>query len=179
MTPDVAVTSAVYRLDRSNSSARDPNDVSKTVQTGRQRTTGVELGVAGSVTSRWQIAGGWATQRARIESATTSAQKGATVPLVPQTTLSLWNRYQIASRLGGGVGVVHQTRSFAAIDNAVTLPGFTRVDAAAYVSLLRDVRLQVNVENVLDERYYPTSHGNNNILPGAPRSVRVGLNTGF
>src|SRR5688572_669527 len=163
VTPDVAVTSAVYRLDRSNSSARDPNDVSKTVQTGRQRTTGVELGVAGSVTSRWQIAGGWATQRARIESATTSAQKGATVPLVPQTTLSLWNRYQFASRLGGGVGVVHQTRSFAAIDNAVTLPGFTRVDAAAYVSVLGDVRLQVNVENVLDERYYPTSHGNNNI----------------
>jgi catecholate siderophore receptor len=179
VTPDVAVTSAVYRLDRSNSSARDPNDVSKTVQTGRQRTTGVELGVAGNVTSRWQIAGGWATQRGRIESATTSAQKGATVPLVPQTTLSLWNRYQIASRLGGGVGVVHQTRSFAAIDNAVTLPGFTRVDAAAYVSLLGDVRLQVNVENVFDERYYPTSHGNNNILPGAPRSVRVGLNTGF
>ena len=179
VTPEVAVTSAVYRLDRSNSTARDPNDPSRTVQTGRQRTTGLELGVAGNLTRRWQVAGGWATQRARIESATTSAQKGATVPLVPQTTLSLWNRYQIASRLGAGIGVVHQSRVYAAIDNAVTLPSFTRVDAAAYVGLLRDVRLQLNVENVLDERYFPTSHGNNNIMPGAPRSVRVGLNTGF
>ena len=101
------------------------------------------------------------------------------MPLVPQTTVSLWNRYQIASRLGAGIGVIHQSRVYAAIDNAVTLPSFTRVDAAAYVGLLRDVRLQLNVENLLDERYFPTSHGNNNIMPGAPRSVRVGLNTGF
>ena len=177
--PDFAVTSALYRLDRSNSTARDPNDPSRTVQTGRQRTSGLELGVTGSLTPRWQIAGGWATQRARIVSATTAAQNGATIPLVPQTTLSLWNRYQLVSRLGAGVGVIHQTRSYAAIDNAVTLPSFTRVDAAAYIGLVRDVRLQLNVENLLDERYYPTSHGNNNIMPGAPRSLRVGLNTGF
>jgi catecholate siderophore receptor len=176
---DLAITSAAYRLDRTNSSARDPNDVSKTVQTGRQRTTGYELGVTGSVTSRWQIAGGWAAQRARIVNATTSARAGATVPLVPRMTLSLWNRYQFAPRLGGGLGVIHQARSYAAIDNTVTLPAFTRVDAAAYIGLVRDVRLQVNVENLLDERYYPTSQGNNNIMPGAPRSLRVGVNTGF
>ncbi|MDQ3310363.1 MAG: TonB-dependent receptor, partial [Gemmatimonadota bacterium] len=36
---------------------------------------------------------------------------------------------------------------------------------------------QLNVENVLDQRYYSTSHGNNNILPGAPRTVRVSLTT--
>jgi catecholate siderophore receptor len=37
----------------------------------------------------------------------------------------------------------------------------------------------VNVENLLDERYYATSHGNNNIMPGAPRTVRLTLTTGF
>jgi catecholate siderophore receptor len=36
---------------------------------------------------------------------------------------------------------------------------------------------QVNVENLFDEKYYPTSHGNNNILPGAPRTVRLSLTT--
>ncbi len=179
VTRDLGVTAAVYRLDRSNSSARDPNDASKTVQTGRQRTSGYELGVTGNVTSRWQVAGGWATQRATILSATTSARQGATVPLVPRNMLSLWNRYQVTSRLGGGVGIIHQTRSYAAIDNAVTLPGFTRVDAAVYVSLTSNVRVQANVENLFDERYYPTSQGNNNIMPGAPRSLRLGISTGF
>ena len=179
VSPDLGVTAAVYRLDRSNSSARDPNDASKTVQTGRQRTSGYELGVTGNVTSRWQVAGGWATQRATILSATTSARAGATVPLVPQTMLSLWNRYQFISRVGGGVGVIHQTRTYAAIDNAVMLPGFTRVDAAAYLRLTNNVHLQLNVENLFDEQYYPTSQGNNNIMPGAPRSVRLGISTGF
>ena len=179
VSPDLGLTAAVYRLDRSNSSARDPNDASKTVQTGHQRTSGYELGITGNVTSHWQVAGGWATQRATILSATTSAREGATVPLVPHTMLSLWNRYQFLARLGAGVGVIHQTRTYAAIDNAVTLPGFTRVDAAAYVGLMDNVRLQLNVENVLDEQYYPTSQGNNNIMPGAPRSFRLGVSTGF
>jgi catecholate siderophore receptor len=177
--PDLAVTGAAYRLDRSNSTSRDPNDASRTIQTGRQRTTGYELGVTGALTSKWQLAGGWARQRATIVSATTAGRAGATVPLVPHSMVSLWNRYQIASRVGGGVGVIHQTQSYAAIDNSVTLPGFTRVDAAAYFGLTRDVTLQVNVENLLDRRYFPTSQGNNNIMPGAPRTFRVGMTTGF
>jgi catecholate siderophore receptor len=179
VSPDLGLTAAVYRLDRSNSSARDPNNPSKTVQTGRQRTSGFELGVTGNVTSRWQVAGGWANQRATILSATTSARAGATVPLVPQTMLSLWNRYQFLSRLGGGVGIIHQTRTYAAIDNAVTLPEFTRVDAAAYLGVTSNVHLQLNIENLFDEQYYPTSQGNNNIMPGAPRSLRLGISTGF
>jgi catecholate siderophore receptor len=93
--------------------------------------------------------------------------------------LSLWNRYQFLPRLGGGVGVIHQTRTYAAIDNAVTLPEFTRVDAAAYVGVTNNVRLQLNVENLFDEQYYPTSQGNNNIMPGAPRTLRLGVSTGF
>jgi catecholate siderophore receptor len=41
------------------------------------------------------------------------------------------------------------------------------------------VRAQVNVENLLDARYYATSHGNNNIMPGATRTVRLTLATGM
>ena len=57
--------------------------------------------------------------------------------------------------------------------------GFTRVDAAAYLGLTSNVHLQINVENLFDEQYYPTSQGNNNIMPGAPRSLRLGISTGF
>ena len=112
-------------------------------------------------------------------SATTAAKAGATVPLVPQHTFSLWNRYQVLSALGLSVGVIHQADMFAAIDNTVALPGFTRLDAAAFFTLGRGVRAQLNVENLLDEQYYGTSHGNNHILPGAPRTVRLTLSTGL
>ncbi|MBA3672506.1 MAG: TonB-dependent receptor, partial [Gemmatimonadaceae bacterium] len=87
--PALAFTAAVYRLDRTNASAPDPADPTRTVQTGAQRTDGAELGVAGNVTAWWSVAGGVALQRAEIRSRTTAAAAGASVPLVPRSTVSL------------------------------------------------------------------------------------------
>lgn len=173
----VSVTAAAYRLDRTNTSAPSPNDPSLLVQTGHQRTTGVEIGASGDVTSRWQVAGAFAAQRATIVSRTSAAKLGASVPLVPNRSWSLWNRLQPAQRIGFGVGIIHQARVFASIDNTVTLPAFTRFDAATYLTLTSHLRAQVNIENLLNERYFPTAQGNNNILPGSPRSLRVSLTT--
>ena len=175
VTPSLALTAAVYRLDRSNSQAPDPNDPSHVVQTGAQRTTGLELGASGDLTDRWQLTGGWASQRARIVSTTRSGAEGASVPLVPRNTLSLWNRLQLTPALGVGLGAVHQSRVYAALDNAVTLPAFTRYDAGLYLSLPAHSRLQVNLENLLGTAYYASAHGNNNIMPGAPRTLRVSV----
>jgi catecholate siderophore receptor len=77
--------------------------------------------------------------------------------------------------VGIGLGVLHQSDTFAAIDNTVTLPGFTRADGALFVQLTPLIDAQVNVENLLNERYYATSHGNNNIMPGASRTVRLSV----
>ena len=172
---DLALTAAAYRLDRENTVAPDPSQPTGFVQTGSQRSTGYELGVTGSVTPAWQLAGGLASQRATITSTTTAAKSGATVPLVPRTTVSLWNKYQVAPALGVAVGVVHQTKMYTAIDNSVTQPGFTRLDGGLYVALTRAVRAQLNVENLFDRSYYATSHSNNNIMPGASRTVRLSL----
>jgi catecholate siderophore receptor len=85
----------------------------------------------------------------------------------------------VAPALGLGLGVIYQDRMFAAIDDAVTLPGFTRFDAAAYYTMNRYLRLQLNVENLFDQQYFATAHSNNNITPGSPRAVRVAVVTGF
>ena len=173
---DLALTAALYRLDRTNTTAPDPVLTGVVVQTGAQRTTGWEVGASGSVAARWQVAGGYANQLAKIVSRTSAAAPGARVPLVPRHTLSLWNRYQFHSRVAAGVGVVQQASMFTAIDNSVTLPSFTRIDGAAFLTLTHAVRAQLNVENLFDKRYYATSQGNNNIMPGSSRMVRVSLN---
>jgi catecholate siderophore receptor len=175
----LALTGALFQLDRSNSSAPDPANPGRTVQTGAQRTTGWELGATGEVLPAWQVAAGFSSQTARIRSRTNAAAEGATVPLVPRSTVSLWNRVQLAPAVGVGVGAVHQARVYAAIDNAVTLPAFTRYDAALFVTLPWRTRAQLNVENALNTRYYGTSQGNNNIMPGASRTVRLSLSTGL
>jgi len=125
------------------------------------------------------VAGGYAYQDATITSATLSAFTGAFVAQVPRHTFSLWNNYQLLRRWGGGLGLIHRSDMFAAVDNTVTLPGYTRVDAALYYSLTERVRIQANVENLAGTTYYVNADGNNNISPGFPRVVRVGLTARF
>lgn len=175
----LALTAAVYRLDRSNTRAPDPNDPSLVVQTGSQRSSGYELGISGQVIPIWGVAGGFSRQKAIITSTTSAAAAGTTVPLVPTTTLSFWNKLQVAPRFSLALGVTHQTDMYAAITNTVKLPAFTRVDVGIYYSLTGDVGTQVNLENIFNEKYYPLANGNSNITPGSPRAVRVSLTTHF
>lgn len=177
--PSLAFTTAVYRLDRSNTRATDPNDATRVVQTGRQRTNGYEAGINGRLSARWRVAGGYAFQDAFIVSATTVAAAGSTVAQVPRHTFTLWNDYQWHPRVNGGVGVQYRSDMFAAIDNTVTLPGYVRLDAALHVAVHRTVGLQLNVENLLDRHYVVNADNNTNISPGAPRLVKVAVTTRF
>ena len=171
----LALTTAFYLQDRTNTRATDPNDPARIIQTGSQRTSGFEAGVNGSINRGWSIAGGYAFQNAFITSDTTAAKTGARVAQVPRHTFSLWNKYQIIPRLGVGLGVIHRADMFAAIDNAVTLPGYTKIDSAVYLTLTEELRLQAHFENLLDAKFFLNADGNNNISPGSPRSVRLGL----
>ena len=177
--PTLSLTGAVYRLDRTNTRSTDPNDATRIVQTGSQRTNGVELGINGQLTRAWRVSGGYAWQDAFVTSATTAAPEGAVVGQVPHHTFSLWNNYQLHPRVAAGLGLIQRTDMFATISDTVTLPGYVRIDAAGYVRLTRTVRLQVNVENASNRRYFVNADSNTNISPGLPRTVRVALTTSF
>jgi catecholate siderophore receptor len=174
----LALTAAIYRLDRTNTRAIDPI-TSLTVLTGAQRSEGFELGIAGSVNDRWEILGGYAHQEAEITEATTAAPAGRRVPLVPENTFSLWNMVQITPRLSVGLGATHQSASFTSLSNAVELPSFTRVDAAITYAVTDNVEAQLNVDNLLDEEYWGTAHNDNNIMPGSPTAARFTLRARF
>ena len=175
----LSVTGALYRLDRTNTRATDPDDPTRIVQTGSQRTNGFELGVNGQITRAWRITGGYAFQDAFVTSVTTAAPQGAIVGQVPRHTFSLWNNYQLHPRAAAAVGIVQRSDMFATISDTVTLPGYVRVDAAGYLRLARGVRLQVNIENLTDEHYFANADSNTNISPGLPRTLRVALATTF
>lgn len=175
----LTLTSALYRQNRTNTRATDPNNPTAIVQTGSARTNGFEIALNGSVTRAWIIAGGYAYQDAFITSATTAARAGAQVAQVPHHTFSLWNNYRLMPRLGVGLGLIHRSDMFAAVDNTVVLPGYTRADAAVFYNFNEKWRLQANLENLLDRRYYLNADNNNNISPGSPRALRIGLTARF
>ncbi|HEU4939768.1 MAG TPA: TonB-dependent siderophore receptor [Vicinamibacterales bacterium] len=175
----LSLATALYRLDRTNTRSTDPNDPSRIIQTGSQRTNGYEIGVIGRVTRAWRMAGGYAYQDAFVTSATAAAKAGAEVAQVPRHTFSLWNNCQLHPRVGAALGVIYRADMFAAIDNSVVLPGYTRIDAATFVPLTRRARLQLNVENLFDNKYFANADNNTNISPGYPRTIRVALTTAF
>ena len=172
-------TAAIYQLDRSNTRASDPLNPTRTVLTGKQRSRGLELGLERSVTSRWLISAGYALQDAEIVETTTAAPAGRKVPLVPRHSFSLWNRYDVTRQLGVGLGVIARSKSYASISNAVTLPGYTRVDAAIYYKLPHGFEAQLNAENLFGAHYFPTASNDNNIALGGPRSLKATIGFTF
>jgi catecholate siderophore receptor len=171
-------TAAIYQLDRTNTRATDPIS-HLTVLTGAQRSRGIELGLERSISNRWQISAGYAWQKAEITETTTAAPEGRDVPLVPRHTFSLWNRYDVTDALGLGLGIVARSKSYASISNAVKLPGYARVDAAVFYEFAKGIEAQLNVENIFNVDYFPTTNGDNNIAPGAPTTARGTLRFTF
>lgn len=179
VTPGLSATAAVYKLDRSNVIVPGPVAGTSILVDG-QTSKGVELGLSGQLTRTWSVAGGYAYQDAELtadQSATVKA--GARVAQVPRHTFSLWNRLEVNAQLGAALGVVYRDSIFTSTSNTVQLPSYTRIDGALYYNIGNDYRLQLNVENLFDKKYYASAHGDNNTMPGAPRSFKLTLNAKF
>jgi len=170
----LAFTGAVFQLDRTNVVIPDPNDPTLSVLAKGQTTEGVELGATGTI-GAWSIQAGYAWQDGHL----VDALGGTRLAQLPKHVVSLWNKYEFNRQWSAGLGVIHQTEMFAAADNLVTLPEFTRVDAAVFYEPSERWRLQVNLENLLDEGYYANANSNNNISPGSPFAVRASVTTRF
>lgn len=173
----LSLTAAVFELRRTNATTPDPANPTVTINVGETRTRGLELGVAGRVTDRWTVSGGYAWQEAVLD-----GNEAVELAQVPEHSLSLWNRVRATDRLSLGLGVLHQSDQWASIRTSpatTRLPGFTRVDAAVFYELTPSLDVQLNVENLFDEGYWSDAHNNNNLSPGAPRNARLTLSARF
>lgn len=174
---DLQASIAVYRLDRGNVAIVDPDDATRMLLVDGQNTRGVELGLAGRITDAWQVMGGYAWQTGEITTTQSATiRKGNRLAQLPRHSASLWNRYDFTPHFGAGLGIVYRGALFANVDNQVTLPAFTRVDAALYWTVTPAMEVQLNIENLGNVRYFASAHSNNNISPGAPRSAWVTVN---
>ena len=188
--PDLALTAAVYRLDRSNVDHHlDPANPTLSILVDGQRTEGVEIGLSGQVTEAWSVMGGYALQEGEITreirtSPTSAILQGTALAQLPERTAALWNRYDFSPMWGVGLGAIYRDEiltSLATTANPipVTLKSYTRFDAAVFFALNEHVTMQLNVENLFDKRYFASAHSDNNISPGSPRALYLSANFSF
>ena len=169
----VLVTAAIFRLDRSKTPFTD--SLGNTTLTGESRVEGFEIGAVGEVSDFWKANIGYTYLDGELRSASSFGPAGQRLQQTPRHQIAAWNRFDVTQALGFGFGVIHQSDQYASFSNTVELPSYWRVDAAAFYTVSDRLSLQLNIENLFDETYYPSAHGNNNIQPAEPFSARIGV----
>ena len=154
---------------------------------GRVRSQGVELDVAGNITDSLSMIGSYAYTDARVVD--DPDNKGKEMTNVARHTASLFLTQDLGSpglysgdnvRIGAGARYVGRRPGDAA--NSFSLDNYTVADAfAAYTMPVQGYRVkwQLNVKNLFDKTYYPSSGGNLRVAVGEPREVVLRASVDF
>jgi catecholate siderophore receptor len=179
ITPQLSLTSALYKLERQNVGITNPGGANlPLVLLDGQQTKGFELGLAGEITSKWSLFGGLTLQDGEVTKKQGTIPKGAALGQTPDRMFSLWNRYQINETWAVAIGAVSRSEMYAQSPTTSVssiLPGYTRYDLAVFAKIDEKTRLQLNIENITNKDYALFAHNNNNITPGSPISARASL----
>ncbi len=130
----LAVTAALFRLERTNMKTTDPANPANLVLAGEQRTDGFEATVSGQLTDKWQVYGGFAFLDAEITKSNSKTNgvpnEGQTPTLTPRTSANLWLVRSLSETWRVGMGANYVDERYTALDNVVVMPSYTTVDAA-------------------------------------------------
>jgi catecholate siderophore receptor len=151
--PELLATAAVFQIDKENARENVGGGVYQLV--GKLRARGLEFGVAGNITSRWSVFGGYTLLDAKITESNNPANVGSRFPNVPKYTYSMLSSYNLTDWLRIGGQAYYQGKLFGGTyaTTATSVPGYWRFDAVAEARFGKvDVRL--NVLNIFDKRYY-------------------------
>jgi len=179
----LAVTTAVFRLERTNMKTSDPLNPSLLILAGEQRTDGFEATFSGQLSDKWQLYGGYAYLDAEITESNSKtngvANEGQTPTLTPQNSANLWLVRQLAPRWRLGMGANYVDERYTALDNVTVMPSYTTFDAALmYDEPTWDAALRLT--NLANKEYYASAHGSVDLItPGAPRTLELSANYRF
>lgn len=177
--PGLSLTGALFTLDRNSFTSTDPEDAAQVIIIEGSKTEGAEIQLSGQLTEKWTINTGYTFLDGKVELADGSGNDGNRTRQTPEHTFSLWSQYELSDQIGIGAGATHQGSFFVREDNSVEVPAFLRFDASAYYDVSDDLRVQVNIENLLNTDYFPDAHSNDNISTGAPLNARFSVRKAF
>ena len=171
----LSLTAAVFEIEQSSPQVADNNP--ETLDVIDSKIDGVEVQLQGLVMDRWFVSAGYSYLDG--EQINRSGKTGLRPRELPENMFSLWNSFQVTEKFGLGVGLTYQDESYINNSNSAVLPSYTRVDASAYYDVSDKLRVQVNVENLTDNTYFPNSHSTHQASVGTPLNARVTISGRF
>ena len=154
----LSLTAALFYTEKTNQRAIDPG-TGLAALIGNSKAQGIELGVAGNITDRWQVFGGYTYTDAKlVKSGGTGANDGNQLKFIPAHTFSIWSTYDVTEKLTVGGGAYYMSERFVNDANTLALPSHWRVDLMAAYKVNDNFDVQLNVNNVFNEMIYDASH---------------------
>lgn len=179
----ISITAAAFQITKRNVLTTDPNNIGFSIAAGEIESKGFDVNVAGQITPEWRIIGGYANTTTEVTKDNT-LPVGASLQNVPEHSLGLFSVYEFLAGAMQGLGVGGGMRYVdeRAGDNQAsgfTIPSFTKTDLVVFYKPSARWRLQLNVENLFDKRYFDRAFGFNRVVPGQPRTFMGTVSVSF
>jgi len=153
----MALTAAIFRTEKRNQRATDPvtGDIALV---GSNRTTGFELGAAGSITPRWTLFAGYTYLDPEMLDDGAGGNAGNRLKFIAKSSMSAWSTYRITDQFTLGGGANYMSHRWMNDANTIGVPAYWRFDAMATYRVNRQLDFRLNVLNIGDKTIYEGSH---------------------
>ncbi|MBB5035580.1 TonB-dependent receptor [Prosthecobacter vanneervenii] len=163
----LSLTAALFRTEKTNVRTTNANI---TTNAGSQTVDGVEIGLAGQLTSRWQVFAGATHMASKVNASSTAAELGQMLPNAPDYTFNLWTTYNITDNLQIGGGTQYMGKIIGSSGNASrVIPDYWTTDLMVSYRFTQNFSLRLNIYNVADNRYLDTVSSTGSATPGMGR----------
>ena len=167
---ELFLTAAFFDQERTSMEAVTVNNVAETQGVVDQNIDGFEIELSGRISDQLQLSMSYAD----YDGETTSQNKE-----IPEYTFTAFANYQVNDDFGIGFGVTSSGDTQIGSSATPYLPSYTRVDVAAYYKIADDLTVQMNIENLTDETYFPHSHSTHQASVGEEVNARVSVRRTF
>jgi catecholate siderophore receptor len=142
-------------------------------QDDRQVVNGATVGVAGQLTSRWDVLANIGFLASRLDTQS-AANQGKRLVLTPEFSGSVWSTYRLPKGIIVGGGVRRTGLVYSNAANTIASPGYHVVDGLAEYAVNTHLSLRLNVYNLTGARYVRNVNNNGGRYnPGTPRSAML------
>ena len=172
---------AAYHLTKTNIITPDPTRPRFSIQSGEQRSQGIELDVAGEILPGWKVVASYAYTDAEVTK-DNRIPVGNRLRNTPTNQASLWTTYEIQKGalrgLGFGLGLFYVGERPGNLANSFTLNSYLRTDAAVYYRRDR-LEAAINVRNLFDVDYGESAYSRTTIYRGSPFTITGSVRWNF
>ena len=165
------VSAAIFEIESSSPQVADSDP--STLDVIDSTIEGFEAQVNGQLTDAWGVAVGYSYLDG--EQVDRSGATGLRLRELPENMFSVWSTYQVTPRIGLGLGLTYQDDSFINQSNTAKLPSYSRIDAAVYFDVSETLSVQLNIDNVADELYFPNAHSTHQATVGESINARLSM----